>query len=147
MIKVYRKENWPVLLAAYFKEMENVKFEWGKNDCVSYGLNGAKAITGYDYYKPYRGKYDSEETAKICIKVQGKGSLYSGGVYFFGKKIPVSFAQRGDLVIKKKEQCVGICDGQYTRFLGAPVFNDIIGKDGLVNLLTLECDYAFKVGR
>lgn len=133
-----RHEDWLERLNAYFDEVYDKPFKWGKYDCCLFAASCVEVMTGFDYMKDERGTYKTEKGAKKALK--GK-TLFANLRAKLGKPIPLAMAQRGDVIyhVFDTGPAVGICIGQETFFVGREV------KEGLVTIPTLECSKAFKI--
>jgi hypothetical protein len=95
-----RAENWPDLLAAYLTEAAARGFVWGENDCVLFGSNWVRRLTGLDPVADLRGSWDSETSAARVIAGQGgeleklAGERLAG--LGFSRVRPIA-AMRGDI--------------------------------------------------
>lgn len=135
-----RNSDWQTQLAESIARWESVEFSWGSADCVCFGSDCVIAVRGDDPMKEFRGKYDSPETAKEAISKAGYRTLYHVLQKKFGKPVPVTYAQRGDVIYRKgslETGAVGICAGREGLF---------ISDKGWVRLKLHEIDgKAFRV--
>lgn len=129
-----RLSDWPERLVAATEAAESKEF----NDvyyCVTFAADCVHAMTGDDPLAEYRGL--SMEDALKKLKGNGYKGFNDYMVKHFGKPVPLSFAQRGDVVIRTEpELATGICLGENTAFA-----SDV----GLSILPTLEQRWCFKV--
>jgi len=125
----------------------NKPYEFGRHDCLLWPAAAVRAVTGKDYGRGHRGKYDS--IAKAYRYLQGLG--FSGPEAFldslFDEK-PVGFAGRGDLVLchvdlAETQQGIlpgdvpGVCMGDFAL---------IPGENGLLRLPRERWLKAWAVG-
>lgn len=122
-------ENWEIKLIDYIEATKLKKFKWGVNDCCSFVAGAVKAMTGVDFYKDYKGKYNDEETAmKALYDVSGYKTIAGMLNNKFEAK-QINLAQRGDIVMND-QRAIGICLGSTSAFLT---------KDGLIFIATHQC--------
>ncbi len=137
-----RYQDWPVRLNKFIADHHNQGFEYGKHDCCLYVCDAVLAMTGVDMAEDFRG-YDESSFQELLDKNHGIGGI---AIQIAKKlnlsKIPVSFAQRGDVVYLKD------VEGQLV--LGIVAMN---GKDvyvasniGIVSFPLHQCDYAWRIG-
>jgi hypothetical protein len=128
-----RYDDWPERLEAFIDSRRDVPFGWGTNDCVTFANDAVEAITGS---KPVHVTWDSAASALSAI--QAVGSISDMCETLFGKDIPASFAQRGDVVLM-------MMDGRET--LGIMIAERIAGPaaDGLILLPISTAIKAWRV--
>lgn len=111
-----RFEDWDVRLYVRLEDWKKREFEWAKGDCAAFAGDVIEAMTGTNPWSPWAERYNDERSALEAIKVAGFGALLDVLVNIFGEPIPVSFAQRGDLVylsdVDELTPQIGICLGQ-----------------------------------
>lgn len=113
-----RSERWEMALSEYLKEMKDVPFEWGRNDCILFAAKGFERLTGKNHYAEYLG-YSTEEEAKKILESNG------GFDGIIGKHIGPSKkdwrkAKRGDVCLMKIPHITcGIVDDS-GRFVAVP---------------------------
>lgn len=139
-----RKPDWPRLLNEYIAgaqaRYEKDGFAWGRFDCCTFAFGWVETCTGDDPMADYRGVYDTEREARAALRKNGGGTLVKACRRYFGAPVAASFAQRGDIVYRKKEKCVGIV---FTS--GAKMQAAFLSEGGFSVLPATECDYAFRV--
>lgn len=113
-----RHDNWPTLLVAFIEERRHAPFAWGSNDCCLFAADWIRRATGNDIAQKFRGEYDSALGAQRFV-VEGGGVeelIANAGA----KRLPISFAQRGDLVSMDNGDGValGVCVGHLSAFVG-----------------------------
>lgn len=128
-----RKSAWPEILTAKIEEWRAVPFVWGETDCAMFVIDVVNAFTDRAIENRSLGRYDSEFGARRVIATLGE-DLAALVSLRFGAPIAVTFAQRGDVLLR--ESNLGICLGQHASFR-TPA--------GLVDFATLECEQAWKV--
>ena len=87
-----RIEGWEQRFHAKFTEAQGREFQWGKHDCVLFAADIVEALTGIDHAAEFRGRY---RTPRGALRIVGNLETFPDQ-YF--KRIPVTRAQRGDLV-------------------------------------------------
>lgn len=63
IFEISRQEEISQNVKKAFSKYEKEPFIWGINDCCLFSANIIKEITGIDYAKSYRNKYNTEEEA------------------------------------------------------------------------------------
>jgi hypothetical protein len=129
-----RPQGWESLLAAHIASAR--PFAWGENDCVLWCADWVKTVTGIDPAQDWRGKYTSEDDARSILNAIGclNWSDLAGTCL---SEIPVSRAQRGDILLHPINGCLGICDGAHAYFLT---------QRGVTRIGFTQCPKAWKVG-
>lgn len=130
-----RFEGWEVILDRHIEEARGKPFEWGARDCALWSANWVRKATGIDLGAEWRGQYASEDEASALMLSRG----FSCPADIASKhldSIPVSFAQRGDIV-KHGVGALGICFGRISYFLT---------PGGLASVPTKTCLAAWRVG-
>lgn len=118
-----RFEDWPERLFDYLESVRSKPFKYGENDCCLFVANAVEAMTGIDPAEEFRG-YDEDGAKEILSRFGGLEGLAEYVCEKSGfPEVPVSMAQRGDVVLAK--DMLGICLG---RRVAAP------GKSGVVYL-------------
>ncbi len=125
-----RLDNWPTLLAAYFKSMVGVPFELGKNDCGRFACGAVMAVTGEDIVQQLGSYTDAAGEEASLLELAGKLNL---------PRISVKKAQRGDVALYSGPhgRCLLVVDGIYA--IGP-------GENGPVLVPVLKCLEAWKIG-
>lgn len=134
-----RKFDWPEKLFDAIKVASKHKFEWGKNDCALFACDCAKAMTGIDYAKDFRGKYDTRKSAMAALKeIEAVNDLPALADKFLGERIDLKRAQRGDVVLLTigSMKALGVITGTHAVFL-AP--------KGIQTMLVSDCASAWRV--
>lgn len=89
-------QNFRSNIFALIAEKEKEPFQYGINDCSTFGADIVKAVTGHDPAEKWRGKYKTELGGLRAIKKDG----YDNQIDFLEKnfdEIPPVFAQFGDI--------------------------------------------------
>lgn len=77
-------EDWRARLDALVAERMHAPFTWGANDCCMFAADAALAVSGFDFAKPFRGIYDTEEQAREVLDsvggIEGAASLGADGI-------------------------------------------------------------------
>lgn len=134
-----RYHDWPEKLFDAIKIASRREFEWGKNDCALFACDCAKAMTGVDRAKDFRGKYDTRRSAMTALKViEGVDDLPALADKFLGERINLTRAQRGDVVLLTigSMKALGVITGTRAVFL-AP--------EGIQTILVSDCSCAWRV--
>lgn len=103
-----RKENWPTLLSDFIKLKMDQPFIWGQNDCCLFAADAVLELTGIDYAQNYRGIYQTEEAALQFVNDAGGMQAILDLNIGQDKRIYVTQAQRGDVVLM--HGCAAIVD-------------------------------------
>ena len=102
-----RREDWPERLAAFVEARLDMPFQWGPNDCSSFGAAAVVAMTGELPALPtYAGERDA-------LRLIAERSLRARVGEVMGDEIAVAFAQRGDigLLDVAGRETVAVCLG------------------------------------
>ncbi len=94
-----RVHDWPERLAECVRVAMTRPFRWGEHDCVLFACDCVHAMTRVDHGARFRGKYRSARGAFGVLKRIGVGSVEELATKVLGEPIPVSRAQRGDVVL------------------------------------------------
>jgi hypothetical protein len=111
-----RYPDWETRLAAYLEPLRDRPFKWGKHDCCTFAAGAVRAMTGEHSMPEFRGKYRDGVGAAKALQTIGKGTLISTMNAKF-KRVPVSHAHRGDLVMVDGN--LGIAFGDISLHVGA----------------------------
>jgi hypothetical protein len=130
-----RLSDWETRLSDYISEKRHEPFAYGKNDCCTFALGAAQAITGVDPMPEFRGKYDTLIGSVRALKEIGAGDLESTMDTKF-PEIGIGFAQRGDLAFF--DGSVGVVMGSFAWF---------VSDNGLERVPRSMWDKAWSVGR
>jgi hypothetical protein len=110
-----RIDNWPKHLQAFLDERRAMPFAWGSNDCCLFAADCIKVLTGLDLAEDLRGTYDSDlSAARVLKEFEGVEQIAVTRCAEHGfSEVPVSFAQRGDLllVVTERGPTLAICTG------------------------------------
>lgn len=130
-----RLENWPLILSSFLRSRSSEPFEWGRNDCILFAADAVLALTGEDVAAQYRGKYDSEESAKALMAPHG--NIINAITSAMGVEPIKNYlcAARGDVVCIRHSgvKACGVVDDTGTRV--AVITKDGLARVGLVNVL------------
>lgn len=132
-----RRKGWEQALFKFTASRLTTPYQWGATDCVLFGADCVEVMTGEDLAAEYRGTYDDALGAARIIARAGAGSL-GEFVALYLPEIPVSRAQRGDIVI---------ADGPEGDFVAVCQGATCVGPSarGLIHIKTLQAKQAFKV--
>ena len=137
-----RVENWDSKLQKVISDTVNKeKFEYGKNDCVTFVLKCIETITGK---KVFNHKWKSLKDGKAIIKKLKKKDLLDIALHVAKEHnfelIDINFAQRGDVLYYKDEfdwdGTLGVCIGDKTMFNW---------KKGISLILNNQCKYCWRI--
>lgn len=132
-----RFEDWPLRLQAYVEERQARPFEWGALDCCTFAAGAVKAIAGADLLAPLGLDYTNEIGAARVVKSYGE-TVADVATNFLGDPIPVTMAQRGDIVYRP-----GPLFGSLGVSFGVRAW--FPSEGGLIAVLTLDCSQAWAV--
>lgn len=96
-----RVEGWEKRLTDYLEAEAFEAFEWGIRDCVLFAADICLLQTGIDPAEAARGRYSTKEEALQLLQEAGVTQVGIIDAHF--KRIPKSFAQRGDVVYRRSE--------------------------------------------
>ena len=117
-----RVESWEIKLNEVIEKTKNKeKFEYGKNDCITFTLQCIEAITGK---KVFDKKWKSIKQGKKIIKKLKKKDLLDIALHIAKEnkfnQVDINKAQRGDVLYYKDEYdwdgTLGVCLGDKTMF-------------------------------
>tara|TARA_Y100001973_G_scaffold86012_1_gene128571 strand:- start:14 stop:433 length:420 start_codon:yes stop_codon:yes gene_type:complete len=137
-----RVENWDSKLQKVIREtIDKEKFNYGKNDCITFTLKCIETITGK---KVFNHKWKSLKDGKAIIKKLKKKDLLDIALHVAKehnfKLININFAQRGDVLYYKDEfdwdGTLGVCIGDKTMFNW---------KKGISLILNNQCKYCWRI--
>jgi len=137
-----RVENWDSKLQKVISDTINKdKFQYGKNDCVTFTQQCVEAITGKNIFKH---KWKSLKDGKELVKKLKKKDLLSAAQWVAKennfKQIDIKFAQRGDVLYYKDEfdwdGTLGVCIGSNTMFNW---------KKGINLVMNSQCKYCWRI--
>ena len=100
-----RYNDWETRLSRYLLAARSRPFSYGKHDCCLFAAGAVFAITGVDIAEGFRGKYSSRAEAVKLIRQEAKslrGLLASISKEYGLAEVPVSQAQRGDIVLLRR---------------------------------------------
>ena len=137
-----RVENWDSKLQKVIREtIDKEKFNYGKNDCITFTLKCIETITGK---KVFNHKWRSLKHGKSIIKKLKKKDLLDIALHVAKEHnfelIDINFAQRGDVLYYKDEfdwdGTLGVCIGDKTMFNW---------KKGISLILNNQCKYCWRI--
>ena len=105
-----RVTDWPEKLHAFIAARREVPFKWGENDCCLFAADTVQVLTGVDHARDFRGTYATENEAATVLAE--KGCIRTIATAALGAEIDPKLAQRGDVVLLKEPQGLGICLGR-----------------------------------
>lgn len=109
-----RFDDWPRRLHAFIRARREMPFEWGRNDCCTFALEGnVVALTGIDLL-PGVPRPASGFGAARFLRARGHEDATGLATELLGEPIEqVAFAQRGDVVALPHgdEATLGVCVG------------------------------------
>lgn len=134
-----RRSDWPERLNDFISSVIacNRPFAWGIRDCATFCGGAVLAMTGVDYFAPYRGAYSSYAGAKKFLHLAGGYEAHVGKL--LGSSVAVNASGRGDVVLRQADgrETLGIILGEKAVFLTE--------KGGLAFLSVDNCVSAWKV--
>jgi len=137
-----RCEHWERKMYEIIEDKKYQTFQWGTSDCLLFTADVVHALTGEDFAKDIRGKYDTLESAYQMLKEFSGGGVIEAieklAVDRNGLEVPVPRAQRGDVVIIETllGDTLAVC-------IGEKVIT--VGPSGLVQLPLLDAKRAWKI--
>jgi len=117
----------------YIEKTKPGSFKYGSNDCAMWVFKYLKVVNGTNLLSKLINKYKTWSEGRKLLRSMGHKNLKE----FLDKqvsRIPVSYAQRGDLVMYGG--ALGICQGKFSYFLN---------KKNVTHLVTLDCKFAWRV--
>lgn len=135
-----RIKDWPEALASEMARVQNMPFEWGKNDCCLFACNAVKAITGKDLARSFRGYKTRNEAFDLIKSFGGIGKLAESVAKKYSiPEIDPLLARRGDVCLLDagRGETLGICVGDT---IVAP------GDKGLVGFPLMQGLRAWRIG-
>lgn len=114
---IKRQEGWEARLMHKLETVRELKFEWGKMDCVIWVADCIEAMTCVDMITNIRGTYHDKVSAYAVIHQLGGSpdSTLADCVSQYFEEINVRMAKRGDILMFNK--ALGVCFGVYGVFL------------------------------
>jgi hypothetical protein len=109
-----RLSDWETRLSDYISLKRSEPFEYGSNDCCAFAAGAVQAISGEDFYAPYRGQYSTEFGALRALQEIGQGDVEKTIDALF-PEIGIGHAQRGDLAFF--DGSVGVVMGGFAWFV------------------------------
>jgi hypothetical protein len=138
-----RVSNWPELLNNYLNSKQNDVYQWGSLDCCLFVADWLLILTSIDYAEPFRGQYDSLESALALMgdwKDDSATDEHFGApakyLDFWFPQTTVFKVKRGDIVVNA-EGSVGICNGPNSYFMS---------EKGLASVKTSSCIRGWSIG-
>lgn len=108
---VTRVPGWELRLSLLVTQRLAEPFAWGENDCVLFAADCIEAMTGIDTVAQLRGQWASQgEAVRAIARVGGLNAAVERMGF---TKVPPLFAQRGDLVLHRRDgtDALAICLG------------------------------------
>lgn len=133
---------WTRKLPLFIQEKRDQPFEWGVNDCCMFACDWIILLTGFDPADAInlRGAYSSKlEAIRILSRFGGVEMLAETfALEREWAEVPVSYAQRGDVVTFQTEDgtAIGVCDGLNSLFMS---------PNGILFMPTLRCSRAWHI--
>lgn len=123
-----RRSDWETRFNDVIARNSSRSHRYGQWDCLLFVAEVVKAITGKDYGRGHRGKYDSALGAAKHLKQHKADSPERYLDNLFPEK-PIGFAQRGDVALVELEgqRLPGIVMGDDAAVVG----ENIEGHEGL----------------
>lgn len=99
----------PKLLVDYLDQHADVKFEWGKNDCVLFAARWVEKVKGVDPLAKLPKWTNEQQARRVIAKF---GSLEAAVTAALGE--PVPYGREGDLALLPEGQGgVAVVSGQH----------------------------------
>jgi hypothetical protein len=137
---VPRLSDWPERLYEFIEQRRHVQFTWGSNDCCTFAADAVLACTSVDpiadLIAENNGPWTSQlQAQRLLVQHGGMKAIVTAR---FGTPVPVSMAQRGDVLMinSADNPALVICVG--TQYVGP-------GPDGLVCGDVSSADLAWRV--
>jgi hypothetical protein len=113
-----RKADWKIRLISYLGESARKPFEPGTHDCALFAAGAVKAMTGQDFAKRYRGRYNTLKGGFKALQKAGYADHITLAASVL-EEIPVSFAGPGDLAVIDTPDgpALGVVQGEGIYFL------------------------------
>jgi len=94
-----RHQNWPSILAEYFRDCEHERFMRGHYDCALFAGRAIDLMTGSDFCSEFADKYTTKKGATELIKKKGYKNLEDLATKKLGVPLSnIKMAQRGDCI-------------------------------------------------
>ena len=129
-----RVDDWETAFQQLLDEWARREFAYGSADCACWAAAAVLALTGQDFYAPFRGRYRSAAGSVRALRLYGAGDLPSTLTAALGEPVHRAFAGRGDIVMMQGN--AGVCTGRE-----ALVFTE----DGFETQPLEQCELAWKV--
>lgn len=120
-------------------DLEQTAFEYGANDCATFGGRVVQAITGEDHYSAFVGKYKTKIGGFRQFKKATGFSSHIDWIKHHFEEIPVSMARVGDLGLIETGDGLGV-----VVIAGAIAIG--VSENGLVRIDLDTVSKAYKVG-
>jgi hypothetical protein len=103
-----RRQDWAEALNAYIDTVRDVRFQWGVHECSTFAADAVCAMTDNEVEMP---SVPSARAYADLLHERGSQRGRTRGI--LGEDKPVSFANRGDVVLLDLEDrnFLGICIG------------------------------------
>lgn len=113
-----KREDWVDKMWLAIKDSEDEHFEWGKHDCCLFSAKVVDAMSDSNFLQKLLNSYSDDKSALEFIK--SFGSLREATASFLGAEAPLSFMQRGDVVLFDNDgrETLGICIGSTIASVG-----------------------------
>lgn len=131
-----RLSDWDYQFNELLIEVAKRPFEWGKWDCCIFAGSVIQAITGANPATAFMGEYTDKQEAAGKIREIGASGVFDIMTAIGFDEVPVTLAQRGDIVYHQGHNALGSCKGVYSSF---------VTSSGLMDLPTRECSKAWHI--
>lgn len=102
-----RYDYWEIALDGFFEQRREMRFEWGRNDCVLFACDAILVMTGEDLARGFRDTYATAKSAKRMLYELGASDVGELADIWADRLdlrvLPPSFAQRGDVVLLDRD--------------------------------------------
>jgi hypothetical protein len=137
-----RLDNWQTNLSQLINDKKEEPFNFPTWNCLMWAIDGILAVSGNDYGKDYRGKYETELGAARILKKYYEVDTCQEFLekHLNNEAKPIAFARNGDIVLTNDPELTptdvtlfgfvpGICYGANSFF---------VGEFGLIKIETLR---------
>ena len=136
-----RLHNWEERLSKVLFSYRKTKGEYGKTDCCCFVRDTVFAITDRNVLSELPMRYtDSLSALREFVKYGGVKTPEELMDKFLGKRQPLTYAQRGDIMsikVEEDDNALGVCLGRDSVFMNV--------DSGLVRFPTNECVASWRV--
>lgn len=106
-----RSANWDIKLSEYLEQLRDCKFEWGKNDCITFTNKCVEIITGRGYCDDWIGEYTTGKGAHMHYRRKLRDLGYYSVIDALDDRLEIfhgKFPPRGSLVGRHADENTGV---------------------------------------